>query len=158
MPIIKLETFIDAPIDRCFDLARSVELHKDSTGNSQEEAIAGTVHGLLGPDDEVTWRARHLGITWTLSVRITVFDRPRHFRDSMTRGVFSRFDHDHSFEESGALIVMKDVFDFDAPLGPIGRAASGLFLTRYMRELLQHRNATIKRVAESDLWREYLER
>jgi hypothetical protein len=43
---------------------------------------------------------------------------------------------------------MTDEFDFTAPLGPLGRLANPLFLTRYMRRLLLERNAYLKRVAE----------
>ena len=52
---------------------------------------------------------------------------------------------------------MRDVFDFDAPLGPLGWLANVLFLTRYMRKFLLIRNETLKAVAESpDRWRRYL--
>ena len=34
MPVIELTTEIHAPIERIFDLARSVELHMDSTGQT----------------------------------------------------------------------------------------------------------------------------
>jgi hypothetical protein len=51
---------------------------------------------------------------------------------------------------------MRDVFDFRSPLGILGHMADRLFLTRYMRSLLQTRNSTIKAVAESDQWQRYL--
>jgi hypothetical protein len=63
MPLIELTTIIAAPIERCFDLARSIDLHKLSTEGTEEEAIAGVTSGLIGKDQQVTWRARHFGIT-----------------------------------------------------------------------------------------------
>src|SRR5437867_2964845 len=68
-----------------------------------------------------TWRTRtlrHSLIQQTLTSRITAFERPRHFRDSMVRGAFKRFDHDHYFTtyDAGGT-VMHDVFDYAAPLG-----------------------------------------
>jgi len=51
---------------------------------------------------------------------------------------------------------MRDVFDFQSPLGLLGRMADQLFLVRHMRSLLQTRNEMIKTVAESDQWRRYL--
>ena len=97
MPYISLEFLIDAPIQRCFDLSRSVDVHKYSLSHTGEEAIAGVTSGLMELGDEVTWKARHLGIVQTLSSRITEYDRPYSFRDSMVpgSGAFSRFDHDH---------------------------------------------------------------
>lgn len=156
MPVIELKTLIRAPMERCFDLSRSVDLHVQSTSSTRERAIAGVTRGLLGAGDEVTWRARHFGIWQNLTSRMTIFDRPRHFRDSMVRGAFSRFDHDHFFTTQGEYTEMRDVFDFASPLGPLGRIADGLVLTRYMTRFLAERNGVIKRVAESDDWRAYV--
>jgi hypothetical protein len=41
-----------------------------------------------------------------------------------------------------------DVFDYVALLGVLGKLADRLFLERYMRRLLEERNAVIKRMAE----------
>lgn len=158
MPRIELTTAIRAPLERVFDLARSLDLHSDSLQSTGERAVAGTTSGLFGPGDEVTWRARHFGVWQHLTSRATGYERPRHFRDSMVRGAFRRFDHDHFFEAAGdGVTVMRDVFDFDAPLGLLGRLAEILFLTRYMRRFLVLRNDTLKAVAESpDRWQRYL--
>ena len=158
MPRIELATTIRAPVERVFDLARSLDLHADSMAATGERAVAGKTSGLFGPGDEVTWRARHFGVWQRLTSRATGYDRPRHFRDSMVRGAFRRFDHDHFFEAKDAdTTLMRDVFDFDAPLGPLGWLANVLFLTRYMRRFLVARNDTLKAVAESpDRWQKYL--
>jgi len=74
----------------------------------------------------------------------------------MVSGAFDRFDHDHYFEPSGAGTLMTDRFDYRAPLGALGAAADALFLKRYMRRLLEERNAVVRRVAESEEWRRYL--
>ena len=71
MSVILLSTIIDAPRLRVFDLARSIEAHQTSADKTGERAIAGVTKGLLGPDDEVTWEARHLGIRQRLTVRLT---------------------------------------------------------------------------------------
>ena len=101
-------------------------------------------------------RARHFGIWQQLTSRITEFDPPAHFRDSLVRGAFRRFDHDHFFSQRGEVTVMRDVFDFQSPLGILGRIADYLFLTRYMKRLLINRNTLIKMTAETDQWRRYL--
>ena len=156
MPIIKLEFEVAAPPKRVFDLSRSVELHVDSTSRSREVAIDGVTSGLLALDDEVTWEATHFGVRQRLTSRITAFDRPHHFRDSMLRGAFSRFDHDHRFELTSSGTLVRDEFDFDAPLGPLGKFANALFLTRYMRRFLEERLRVVKNAAESDDWNRYL--
>ncbi len=156
MPALRLTTLIHAPQARCFDLARSVDLHRRSTAHTDEQIVAGVAHGLMGLHDQVTWRARHLGVRQSLTSRITALDPPHHFRDSMVRGAFARFDHDHFFCEHAGVTEMRDVFDYDAPLGPLGALAERLFLSAYLRRFLARRNQEIKRVAESDEWRSIL--
>ncbi len=64
--------------------------------------------------------------------------RPAYFRDSMVAGAFKRFDHDHFFESvPGGRTVMKDIFDYTSPLGPLGHLADALFLKKYMRRLFE---------------------
>jgi ligand-binding SRPBCC domain-containing protein len=156
VPVIELTTEVSAPVERTFDLARSVDLHVASTAHTGERAVGGVTAGLLGLGQEVTWRAKHFGIWQHLTSRITAYEWPFHFRDSMVRGIFHRFDHDHFFAQSGSVTVMRDVLDFQSPLGLLGRLADQLFLVRHMRSLLQTRNEMIKTIAEGDQWQGYL--
>ena len=156
MALIRVETEIKAPPAVCFDLTRSIDLHLTSTGNSGERAVDGVTSGLIGNGQQVTWSARHFGIRQRLTSRITAFDPPRYFRDSLVRGAFSRYDHDHYFEPIEGGTRMVDVFDYAAPLGLLGRIVERLFLTRYMRRLLIERAIGIKAVAESGDCARYL--
>jgi ligand-binding SRPBCC domain-containing protein len=93
----------------------------------------------------------------TLTSRITAYERPAFFRDSMVRGAFARLDHDHRFTDDGAGgTIMDDVFDFAAPGGPLGLIAERLVLGRYLRRLLVTRNEAIRTAAESDAWRRFI--
>jgi ligand-binding SRPBCC domain-containing protein len=159
--MIELEdtTVIRAPIGRCFDLARNVEVHLVGNVHFGETAVAaaGVCSGLLNLGDRVTWRARHFGIRWTLTSAISAMDRPRSFRDVMVHGPFRFMRHDHIFRSLSAdETEMRDVFCFAAPLPVLGRIAEILVLRRYMQNLLRERNAVIKEIAESSEWRRYL--
>ena len=156
MPLIELETQITAPIDRVFDLARSIDAHMASAGGSHEKAVAGRTSGLIGLGETVTWEAKHFGVTQKLSVRITAFDRPVLFCDQMITGAFSSMNHTHRFSPNNDGTLMKDEFQFAAPLGILGRIAEQLFLIRYMRRFLVRRNLALKRIAESDESQLYL--
>src|SRR5882724_6635371 len=92
-------TMIHAPIGRCFDLARSVEVHLAGNVHSGETAVAagGVTSGLIGMGQRVTWRAKHFGVWQTLTSEITAMNRPSSFRDEMVQGPFSRMEHDHVF-------------------------------------------------------------
>ncbi|MDQ3112455.1 MAG: SRPBCC family protein [Bacteroidota bacterium] len=154
MPKILLETYIEAPIERVFDLSMSIDLHKLSTKGTNEEAIAGKTSGLIGLHETVTWHAKHFGIYQKLTVQITKVDRPDVFEDRMLKGTFASMHHVHSFEKEGSGTKMKDVFEFESPLGFLGKFANSLFLKKYMTKLLRGRNAELKRIAEGEEWRE----
>src|SRR5471030_2347748 len=150
MPKIVLLTEINAPLEKCFDLARSIDLHIESTKQTGEQAIAGCTSGLIELGETVTWRAKHFGVWQTLSSKITQFDYPNSFTDEMVSGAFKRFKHQHLFYTADGQTMMKDVFDFESPYGILGKIANALFLKRYMENLLIQRNLVIKRTAESD--------
>jgi ligand-binding SRPBCC domain-containing protein len=152
-------TIIRAPIERCFDLARSVEVHLAGNVHWGESAVAtaGVTSGLVSMGQRVTWRAKHFGVWQNLSSEITAMDRPAYFQDTMVRGIFRFMKHDHFFRVlSPDETEMKDVFCFAAPLPVLGRLAEITFLGRYMRALLRERNAAIKDIAESSAWQQYV--
>ena len=156
MPVIELTTTINAPIERCFDLARSIDLHKLSTPGTEEEAIAGVTSGLIGKGQHVTWRAKHFGIAQMLTSEITQFQYPYRFRDEMIKGTLKMIKHDHVFEDSGDKTVMRDKFQFESPGWIFGFVINRLILIKYLRELLIKRNQIIKDVAESERWKQIL--
>lgn len=156
MPVIKLETKMKAPIERVFDLARSIDLHTKTPSQTKETAVAGRTSGLIEYGETVTWNGVHFGFRLSHTSKITAYERPSHFRDSMVEGMFARLDHDHFFEETSGTTTMIDNFDFDSPFILIGKAFDFVFLENYMRGFLMKRNAMIKEFAEGDGWRRFL--
>lgn len=150
MPIIELQTRINAPKEIVFDLARNITLHEISTGNSNEKAIGGITSGLINLNESVTWRAKHFGIYQRLTVKITEMEIPNSFTDEMTKGIFKRFRHTHHFVMDGDFTIMKESFDYTSPLGVIGKLADFLFLKLYMKIFLKERNEVIKAYAENE--------
>jgi ligand-binding SRPBCC domain-containing protein len=149
MQTIRIETFIAAPPEPCFDAARDLDLHRRSMAHTGERAVAGRTSGLIELGEEVTWRARHFLVTQRFTSKITAFDRPRHFQDAMQRGAFRSFVHDHTFEARNGSTLMTDILAFSAPLGILGRIAETLVLRRYLTRLLEARAKIIKEAAES---------
>lgn len=156
MARIEIAAEILAPVERCFDLFRSIRAHLHSTSHTVERVVGCVAHDLLELGDEVTWEARHFGIRQTLRSRITEHDRPTHFRDVMVKGVFHRFAHDHYFEPTLRGTLIRDVVEYEAPFGPLGRLAEATFLNRYLRRFLARRNDSLRELAESDRWRDYV--
>ena len=152
MPVIRLETQISAPLERVFDLARSIDLHKLSATGTNEEAISGKISGLIELNETVTWRAKHLGFYQNLTVKISQFERPSTFTDTMLKGAFASMKHTHQFKISGNGTKMTDIFEYKSPLGLFGKIADIIFLENYMRKFLITRNKELKTIAEGDSW------
>ena len=148
MGVVQIVTTIEAPIAICFDLARDIDFHTESLGETGERAVAGRTSGLIGLGESVTWEARHLGVRQRFTAVVTAFDRPFYFRDEMTAGAFRSFTHDHRFAEQSGRTVMTDVVEFRSPLGPVGWLVDRLFMADYLRRLLGGRCEAIKRRAE----------
>jgi ligand-binding SRPBCC domain-containing protein len=158
MPTIHLTTFIAAPADRVFDLARSIDLHKKSMSHTNEEAVAGTTMGLINLNESVTWKAKHLMKIRILKSQITAMDRPNSFTDEMRQGDFKSMKHQHHFKqiENGTLMI--DILEFESPYGGIGRVFNSIYLTRYMQNMIEQRNQVIKDYAEGSKWQGILQK
>jgi hypothetical protein len=93
MPTVRLMTYIEASVERCFDLSLSVDLHRHSVAHTRERPVAGVTQGMMRLGDTVTWEAVHLGVKQRLTTQITAYDRPQGFTDEMIRGVFHSMKH-----------------------------------------------------------------
>ena len=158
MPLIHLTTFVQAPIERVFDLSRNIDLHKESMRQHREEAVAGTRFGLIEKDETVTWKAKHFFKTRVMRVRITEMQQPVRFVDEQQDGSFKLMKHEHHFKPCENGTIMIDLFHFECPYGAIGKLLNSFYLTRYVKSLLQQRNNTIKEYAEGNKWRRLLEK
>ncbi len=156
MPTIHLEILIDAPIEVCFDLSRSIEFHTQSTIGTNEKAVGGRTTGLIELGETVTWQATHFGIRQRLTSKITAFEPPFHFCDEQVNGVFKSIEHHHYFEQIGDSVKMIDEFKYESPLGLLGKLADVIFLKRYMKHFLVQRNNMIKEVAESGQYQSFI--
>ena len=153
---IEIETKINAPIERCFDLSRSIDLHKISASKSNEQAIDGITEGLIKLNETVTWKAKHFGLWHNMKVKITKFEKPNHFTDKMVKGSFKAMKHKHHFISEGTYTIMIDTFEFASPLGILGKMVDKLILKKYMTQFLIERNQIIKEFAETDKWKQVL--
>ncbi|PWN64063.1 SRPBCC family protein [Chryseobacterium viscerum] len=151
MSRIYLNTVINADIHYVFDLARNIDLHQQSTSKTDEKAIAGRTSGLIEENETVTWRAKHLGVYQTLTTKIVNMEKPVQFIDVMQEGAFKSMRHRHIFKSVNGKTLMTDIFEFESPLGIIGKLFNAIFLNGYLKNFLLERNQLIKTVAESSM-------
>jgi ligand-binding SRPBCC domain-containing protein len=149
MPKVIIETFIAAPPDRCFDLARSIEAHCSSSAFTSEKAVLpGKLAGLLELGDTVTFEGRHLGVKQRLTARITAFDRPNHFVDEQVRGSFAWLRHVHEFKAMGLGTVMRDTIEWKSPFGVLGRIADIAAVRPHLHAFITRKQLALKELAE----------
>jgi ligand-binding SRPBCC domain-containing protein len=153
---IELEMLINAPIERCFDLARSIDLHVRSAGATREKAVAGVTTGLISEGQEVGWRARHFGLWLKMRVRITGYKPPYYFQDSMITGPFRTFCHNHYFEMTPLGTLMTDQISFCSSAPLLKNFVDRILVRDHLQTFVKERNLQLKAVAESELWRHYL--
>ncbi|MEO3745771.1 SRPBCC family protein [Plantactinospora sp. B5E13] len=144
MARIELTTTVMADLESVFDACLDVDLHTRSMTGSRERAVAGVTTGRLGARDVVTWRARHCGVPWRMTVQVTEYQRPYRFVDEQLRGPFTRWWHEHTFTpdpSDPARTIMRDAIDFTAPVGVVGVLVARLGLSGYLSQLIARRNA-----------------
>jgi len=158
--VIKLHTqvIINAPKQRCFDLTRSVEVHTLTARPISGKAVAGRVSGLSKLGDWTTWSARFFGMRFRLITEMSAFDYPNSFSDTLRSGLFTHFGHVYTFEDlGGGQTRFTDTFSFQSPFGLLGGFVDRVVLRGRMKFVDEARAGEIKRLAESEEWKRYLE-
>ena len=149
----EIDTTVEASLETCFDLARSLSAHVESTSQTGERILERPDYDLLQLGDVVTFEARHFGIRQKLTSKIAELDFPNSFRDEMLEGAFTSFTHDHQFTVIGTnRTKMVDIVEFRAPLGLIGKLVEIIVLRYYVRKFITDRAESLKKMAENGNW------
>lgn len=148
MTTLHLETEIEAPIEKVFDLSRSIDFHINSASQTQEEAIGGRTSGLISLNETVTWRGKHFGVFLKHTSKIISFQQPTQFTDIMIKGHFTYFAHQHFFRSENGITLMEDVIKYRTPYGFFGRLFDRFFLKNHLLQFIKTRNQAIKARAE----------
>lgn len=149
MTTIRLITKINAPIQTVFDLARNIDIHQQSTAQSNEKAIAGRTSGLIELGEKVTFRGKHFGFYLKHQSKITEMETPNYFVDEMAKGHFKFFRHEHTFVTQNGHTVMIDFLQYKAPFGIFGKLFNNLLLKKHLTDFLLKRNEILKNLAEN---------
>jgi len=157
MEMIRLGTWIDAPVERCFLLSLSVDLHVATALSTRDATAAGATERSIGEGDKLTFKGRHFGVRWRHTSVIEKLRPHSYYRDVMISGPFQHFEHDHHFAPMDDGTRMRDEVRFAVSGGVLGRLRTRMFMRKQLKAFLLERNAMIKRLAESEDWHKYLE-
>ena len=146
--------FISAPIERCFLLSTNVELVGKALGM---KPIEGKTSGLVVENDRLLWAGWKFGMPQMHESIITKYELPNFFQDTMQRGRFKRFQHDHYFYVMNDRTVLNEKIRFTMPLGIVGRLLARVVMVPYLSRRLRRRLTLLRRVAENNNeWPKYL--
>jgi ligand-binding SRPBCC domain-containing protein len=152
--VLREETTVRAPIERCFLLSTSLALVERELGM---RPVGGRTTGLVVGGDTVRWQGWKFGLPIFHESLIEEFKLPMFFRDRMIAGRFATFEHDHRFEDLGdGQVRLADDLRFAMPLGWLGWLVGRLVMVPHIRGLMQRRFLLLKRIAEGENWRGYL--
>lgn len=146
-------THVHAPIDRCFLLGTSIKLVSRTLGL---HALERNESDLVQPNDQLIWHGWKFGLPQMHETLVTAYDRPHYFQDSMGRGRFKRYQHEHTFTEIDGHTLLHDKIRFSMPFGWAGDVVAKNLIVPYIARLLHFHLQLLKRVAESEEWRKYL--
>jgi ligand-binding SRPBCC domain-containing protein len=150
---IKDSIHINAPIERCFLLSTNLALVGQTLGM---KPIKGKTEGMVAEGDRVVWGGWKFGLPQMHESVITRYERPVFFQDTMGRGRFQRFQHDHQLIEIDGHTLLNDKLRFSLPLGFAGKLVARHVMVPYICRLLRERMLLLKNVAEGEGWRRYL--
>lgn len=61
--------------------------------------------------------------------------------------------HENHFKPCDNGTILINLFHFETPYGFLGKWFNQLYLTRYMKNMLEQRNEFIKKIAEGERWK-----
>jgi ligand-binding SRPBCC domain-containing protein len=145
---------INAPIERVFLLSTNIEILGMTLGM---KPIEGKTTGTIESGEKLMWAGWKFGFPQMHESLITKYERPTFYQDTMGRGRFRRFQHDHHFMEIDGQTSLNDKIRFTMPLGWVGNLVGRYILVPYISRRLRRRMHLLKTIAESKKkWKRYL--
>lgn len=156
MADLHLTTVVYAPIQRVFDLARCVSLHKRHFEHHNIVPLNGKTSGLLEMRDYTRWEGKLGGKKRQFIMDLSAIDKPNYYHDEMRKDFFDFFLHEHYFREIDNGTIMIDQIKYQLPHGIIGKMINKACAEKYITQYLKERNDLIKTYAEGNNWRAIL--
>jgi hypothetical protein len=156
MVSIHITTFIEAPMQRVYDLSRHLSVLRSSMLGTPAQANSGGSNLLFQSGDVLTYHSRNLGRSRIMRVRITDMDGRTCFNEELVKGDMTVYKHEHHFKPTENGTIMIDLIEADGPRDLIGRIAAKFALKGYLDMLVKKRIELIRLYAESEKWKAVL--
>lgn len=153
---IHLTTFIQAPVERVFDLSRNLTLRKKSLRPGKEQILSSSGDSFLHAGETITLRARHFGKTREITARVTALDQPLHFTEEQVKGDLKTYRHEYYFKPTDNGTILIDLLECEGPRDLLGSIASAFLLKAYLETMLRKKNELLRQYAETEKWKAVL--
>lgn len=100
----------------------------------------------MQPGTLIDYELRLCAVPFRWRTRIETFEPASYFTDIQLSGPYRRWHHRHEFVELAGATEMKDILDYELPLGPVGVAARWLFVRHALRRIFDYRRAAITEI------------
>ncbi len=151
--VLRSSAWVHAPIERCFQLTCAIALVQEELGMTP---VSGKQSGFVQSGDVVRWEGWQLGMKHFHVTSISGYTPPVFMQDTMLAGRFKTFQHDHHLREVQDGTALDDEVRFTLPLGVLGRLVAKYVMVSHIHKLMASRFSRIKRIAETEDWRNYL--
>lgn len=100
----------------------------------------------MKPGTLIDYQLRLCGVPFRWTTRIETLEPASYFTDVQLSGPYRRWHHRHEFVEVSGGTEMKDIVDYELPLGPLGVAVRWLFVCRALYRIFDYRRAAITEI------------
>jgi ligand-binding SRPBCC domain-containing protein len=156
MPKIHITSFMNAPVDRVFNLSRSLTLSKLAFKSGKEQLLSSSSSNLVGAGETITLRAKHLGKTREITARVTDLALPDGYTEEQIKGDLKSFRHEYHFKKVDNGTIMIDLVEYEGPRDFPGSIVGKFFLKSYFEKMVKKKNELIRQYAESEKWKAVL--
>ncbi|SOD11914.1 SRPBCC family protein [Pedobacter xixiisoli] len=82
--------------------------------------------------------------------QISSVNAPHSFVDEQLKGPYAYWHHEHTFEEKGGKVLMKDKVTYAVPFGVLGQLANKLVVRSKLEEIFNYRTKKILEFFKAD--------
>ena len=94
----------------------------------------------------IDYSLRLYGVSLKWKTRIETFEPEVRFVDTQLKGPYRYWQHLHEFEEVEEGTRMRDVVNYELPLGPLGTMARVLFVRRSLERIFGYRRRAVSEI------------
>jgi ligand-binding SRPBCC domain-containing protein len=84
------------------------------------------------------------GVPMNWLTEVSEWTPPQRFVDEQLRGPYRYWHHTHEFHETEAGTLMRDVVEYELPLGPLGRLAHTALVQRTLQRIFDYRKQAVE--------------